>query len=101
MGIAFDTETMEFKFYKSTGVSDPCQDVVQGAGAGGGLIAGQLKGDMEDFFGWSRERTEYYGPFSKTSIETASGKEGISASAGGKGLGFGYTSMETYTAPLF
>jgi hypothetical protein len=56
---------------------------------------------MADFFGWARERTEYYGLISKTGIETESDKYGTAVSMGGKGFGLGYTSLETYTSPLF
>lgn len=101
IGIAFDTKTRKLRLYKSTGKADPCRgDVVQGAGLGAGLILGQLKGDMEDFFGWARERTTHI-LLSVTTIETESGKKGIAVGGGGKGIGIGYTSIDTYTSPLF
>lgn len=101
VGIAIDFDNWKLEIYKSTGSANPCGDVVKGIGLGIGPIIGNFKGSMEDFMGLARERTEYYGPISKTDIEVPSGKTGISASAGGKGLGFGFSSFDTYTSPLF
>lgn len=101
MGIAFDTKALKFRFYKTTGIADPCFDIVRGAGIGIGPALGQLKGGMEDFFGRARERTSYWALISTTEIETASGKTGWAVGAGGKGWGWGYTSIETDTLSLF
>jgi hypothetical protein len=58
-----------------------------------------LDGDMDDFLGWSTERTDTLGPISITLIETPSGKSGVSGSGGGKGFGLGHTSMKTFATP--
>jgi RHS repeat-associated protein len=97
VGIALDTKTWELRFYTSTGVANQDTDIVKGAGLGIGPYGGYLEGGMGDFLGLARERTSYWAVFSTTEIETQSGKKGSSASAGGKGFGWGYTSIETCT----
>jgi RHS repeat-associated protein len=100
IGIAFDTQTKKFRFFISTGEADPCVDIVQGIGLGIGPIMGSLTGGIDDFFGWARERTSYYGIASVTDIRPGPDEYGIAISAGGKGFGIGYTSIKTYTEPL-
>ena len=101
LGIAIDTNTWNFKLYKSTGKADPCLDIVGGAGIGIGPIGGVFKGDMKEFFGFAREKTTYLAIISLTNIETRNDKYGFAVSFGGKGFGVGYTDIQTYTAPIF
>jgi hypothetical protein len=98
-GIAYDTESGTLIAYKSEGTANQTTDVVSGIGAGVGGVIGTVGGKLEDFLGSSRERTNYLGPVSITTIETESGKRGF-AWGGGMGLGLGYTSIQTYTSRL-
>jgi RHS repeat-associated protein len=99
VGIAYDTNTNEFKFYKKTGKSCPT-DIVKGIGLGLGPTIGTLEGSFDDFFGESFEKANYNPFYSITETETPSGAYGTS-SGSGKGFGVGYTNYTTYTVPLF
>jgi hypothetical protein len=101
MGLALDTKGMKFRFYKTTAIADRYMDIVRGAGIGMGPSLGLLRGDMEDFLGMAKERTSYWAIISTTEIETECGRTGFAISAGGKGWGWGYTSIETGTLSLF
>jgi RHS repeat-associated protein len=99
-GIAYDTETKKIILFATGGTANQTEDKVTGISAGLGLFGGQLKGGLQDFLGESRERSTTAIIRTITSIETATGKEGIAFSIGGKGFGLSYTSITTETFNL-
>jgi len=101
IGIAYDTVTKGLIIYTSGGAADPSSgDIVKGGGIGVGPLWGRVWGGMNDFLGCSREYTGYNIISSFTEIETGSGKQGLAQSAGGRGWGVGFTSMDTNTSLL-
>jgi len=96
IGIAYDTVTKSVILYTGGGATDPSTgDTVMGASIGVGPLWGRVWGGMNDFLGCSRERTTYNRFFTETDIDTSSGKQGRSQSAGGRSWGIGFTSMDT------
>jgi len=97
-GIAYDTETEEFKTFATGGTAQP-EDKVAGVNAGVGIVGGKLNGNMKDFLGEATEETTTLIIPSITKIKTSTSKEGIAISVG-KGLGLSATTITTNTFDL-
>jgi RHS repeat-associated protein len=99
-GAAYDTETKKIILFASGGTANQNEDTVIGAKVSLGGFAGKLSGNLQDFLGESRETSDTLFVGTITKIETSTGKEGVSYSVGGKGLGWGHTSITTNTFDL-
>jgi len=100
IGVAYDSTTGELTAYMSSGNTGPNRGDVTGGGAGIGPTGTYVKGSMDDFLGESREASATATIISVGTTVTPSGVKGGVWAAGGKGWGWGGTTLDTHTRAL-
>jgi RHS repeat-associated protein len=102
-GVAYDTETGEVFLFKTVGVADPNNPSDQGSGVnfGVGPTIGEFHGHKSEFLGCANEKALSVLGVGGAITTDASGKQGFSFSAGGKGFAYSYTNITTYTSQIY
>ncbi len=100
LGVAYDSSTGELTVYMSSGNTGPDKGNVIGAAAGVGPTGAYVKGFMDDFLGQSREESATATILSGGTTVTPSGVKGLVWAGGGKGWGWGGTTIDTHTQAL-